>query len=942
MATDSAEPTAALDIRLLGPLDVSSDGRPVPLPTGRLPALLAVLAMSAGQTVSAERLAIAVWGEDLAVDARANVQTNVKRLRRLIGADRIATRGHGYALDVDPDRVDALRFERLIEAVAAADRPELQRELLDDALRLWRGAPFEDIASDWLAQAPAARLQERYLAAIERRTDLDLADESRTDVADLAAALDDQTRRHPLRESLWLRLLLVLQRAGRSAEALERYETMRRGLAEELGTDPGPDLQRVHADLLAGRQPQPPAAAPLVTTRVVPRQLPADTGAFSGRDTELAALDRMLGDGADSHASGIAAITGTAGVGKTTLAVHWAHRIADRFPDGQLYVNLRGFDPSRPPVPPAEALRGILDALQVPPQQIPSGLDAQAGLYRSLLAGQRMLVVLDNAADADQVTPLLPGASGCLAIVTSRSRLTGLLAAGAQAVALDVLDRAEAAKLLVRRLGADRVAAEPEAADQIVASCAGLPLALAVVGARAAARPDFPLATLAGQLREARNDLEEFDGGDCATDVRAVFSWSYRSLTEPAARLFRLLGLHPGPDVTVGAAASLAGQPVADVRPLLAGLADAHLVSEYIPGRYSFHDLLRAYAAELTATLDEPDVRDAAMRRMLDHYLRTAHQADRLLYPHGEAASPATAESGVAVEDLRDGDQAMAWLTAEHRVLLGVVDQAGRDGFDRHVCHLARATSVFFHRRGHWEDRATVHSAALAAAHRLGDRAEEARAHRNLATVYADLARFDDAQDHFGQALELAEAAGDTLGQAQVHYERNLAYTTQGRNAEALAAAEEALRRFQDVGNQVGEAAALTDVGWGHGRLGDHRQALELLGRALALHEELGNHAYQGHALSCMAESHEQLGELDQAIADSRRAEQLFDRIGDRYGVASTLARLGELYQRVDDPVAAAAARDEARPIIDELDPSAAAQIRGQLHRLEKQSAATE
>ena len=941
MTTHAAEPTAALDIRLLGPLELSSDGQPVPLPTGRLPALLAVLAMSAGQTVSAERLATAVWGEELAVDARANVQTNVKRLRRLIGAERIATRGHGYALAVDPERVDALRFERLLDAVAAADRPESQRELLDDALRLWRGAPFEGIASDWLQQAPAARLQERYLAAIERRADLDLADESRTDVADLAAMLDDQTRGHPLRESLWLRLLLVLQRAGRSAEALERYETMRLGLADELGTDPGPDLQRVHADLLAGRQPQPPAAAPPPMTRVVPRQLPADTGAFSGRDRELAALDRMLGDGAESHASGIAAITGTAGVGKTTLAIHWAHRIADRFPDGQLYVNLRGFDPSRPPVPPAEAVRGILDALRVPPQQIPSGTDAQAGLYRSLLAGQRILVVLDNAADADQVTPLLPGTAGCLAIVTSRSRLTGLLAGGAHAVALDVLDRAEAARLLARRLGDDRVAAEPEAAEQLVASCAGLPLALAVVGARAAVRPDFPLATLAEQLRDARHDLEEFDGGDTATDVRAVFSWSYRNLTEPAARLFRLLGLHPGPDVTVGAAASLAGQPVAEVRPLLAGLADAHLVSEYVPGRYSFHDLLRAYAAELTATVDQPEVRDAATRRMLDHYLRTAHQADRLLYPHGESAGTATSESGVAVEDLRDGDQAMAWFTAEHRVLLGVVDQAGRDGYDRHVCHLARATSVFFHRRGHWEDRATVHSAALAAAHRLGDRAEEARAHRNLATVYADLARFDDAQDHFGQALDLAATAGDTLGLAQIYYERNLAYTAEGRDAEALAAAEQALDLFQETGNQVGEAAALTDVGWGHGRLGHHRQALDLLGQALTLHEELGNHAYQGHALSCMAESHEQLGELDQAIADSLRAEELFGRIGDRFGVASTQARLADLYRRAGDPDASAAAGDEARRIIDELDPSAAAQIRAQLHRLE-QPVATE
>jgi hypothetical protein len=523
------------------------------------------------------------------------------------------------------------------------------------------------VRSDWLEQTQSPRLQERYLAGLERRIDLDLADGSQVD---LAAELGELTGRYPLRESLWVRLLVVLERSGRPAEALDRYEAIRVRLAEELGTDPGPELQRVHTDLLAGRPPGLPggvlpATARVVpaTARVVPRQLPADTDMFTGRDAALKTLDRLLDDQDESTPRPvvISAIAGTAGIGKTALAVHWAHRVADRFPDGHLYVNLRGFDPSGSPMEPAEAVRGFLDALQVSPQGIPASLEAQAGLYRSLLAGRRMLVLLDNARDADQVAPLLPGAPGCLVLVTSRNQLPGLVAAaGAHPVALDLLSRDEAVQLLARRLSHDRVTAEPHATQELVTRCAGLPLALAIVAARAATHPEFPLAALADQLHEARDGLDGFDGGDTATDARAVFSCSYHSLGTPAARLFRLLGLHPGPDVTAGAAASLAGHPVAQVRPLLAELARAHLVVEHAPSRYAFHDLLRAYAGELAHTQDTGTDRRAATHRMLDHYLHTAHGADLLLYGHSETITPDPAQPGVSAERLSDHDQAMA------------------------------------------------------------------------------------------------------------------------------------------------------------------------------------------------------------------------------------------------------------------------------------------
>jgi DNA-binding SARP family transcriptional activator/tetratricopeptide (TPR) repeat protein len=936
-----------LEVGLLGPLAVSVAGRPVELPPGRLRALLAVLALSAGQAVSVDRLTTAVWGEDASVDARANVQSNVRRLRRLLGAELVATRGGGYALQVEPDRVDALRFVRLLDLAATAPDRATRRDRLVEALALWRGAPFDGVRSDWLEQTQAPWLQERYLAALERRIDLDLVDGT---PVDLVAELGELTARFPLRESLWVRLLVVLERAGRPAEALERYEALRARLAEELGADPGPELRQIHADLLAGRAPAgpidrgttPAASWARSVSPVVPRQLPADTDAFTGREAALKALDGLLGDPDDaaSRPLAMAAIAGTAGIGKTALAVHWAHRVADRFPDGHLYVNLRGFDPSGSPLDPAEAVCGFLDALRVPPQQLPAGLDAQAGLYRSLLAGRRMLVLLDNARDADQVVPLLPGAAGCLVLVTSRDPLAGLVAAGARPVALDLLDRDEAVRLLARRLGPDRVAADPDATGELVARCAGLPLALAIVAARAATHPEFPLAALAGQLREARDGLDGFDGGDTATDVRAVFSWSYRRLGAAAARLFRLLGLHPGPDAGVGAAASLAGVPVTRARAPLAELARAHLVTEHTPGRYAFHDLLRAYAAELAHGADSDADRRSAIHRLLDHYLHTARAADLLLYPHGEPIALASPRDGVAAERLTGPDQAMAWFTAERPALLAAIEEAARAGLLLHACQLAWTLDVFLQRRGHWHDRAATQRAALDAARRLGDRGAQARSHRNLGFADADLGRHDAAERHLNRALELSEAAGDLAGQAWAHYHRNLVYGLQGRDADALAAAQRALELFQAAGDQVGQASALTDVGWYHGRLGHHRQALAFCGQALALHQQLDNRAYQAHTWSCLGDTHHQLGDRPQAIDCQRRALALFRELGDRYGEAGTLAHLGGLHRDAGDLGAARDAWQQARAILGEFDQPAADQIRGRLHRLDQPAAA--
>ncbi|MFG3554752.1 ATP-binding protein [Micromonospora sp. NPDC047557] len=680
-------------------------------------------------------------------------------------------------------------------------------------------------------------------------------------------------------------------------------------------------------------------AAPAPTRFPVPRQLPPALPGFVGRAAQLAQLDVACagpdtsGDG-DRAPATVVTLSGTAGVGKTTLAVYWGHRVADRFPDGQLYVDLRGFDSTGTVVTTVEAVRGFLEALEVPPERIPTHLPAQVGLYRSLLAGRRMLVLLDNARDADQVRPLLVGSSTCLVLVTSRNRLAGLVATeGARPVGVDLLSAAEAWQLLARRLGADRLAVEPQAVDEIIERCARLPLALAVLAARSAANPAFSLATLAAELRAAPRPLDSFDGGDAGTDVQAVFSWSYRSLTPAAARLFRLFGCHSGPDIGVAAAASLAGLPREQVPRLLAELAHAHLVSEHAPGRFGAHDLLRAYAAEQADRLEPAEARRAAIRRGLDHYLHTAHAAALLLQPGRDPVTLAAAPPGVAPEEITDHAQALDWFTIEYPVLLAAVAHAKRAGFDGHAWQLAWTLVDFLQRRGRWPDLAVAQRTALAGARRAGDRLGQANAHRDLARVLSRLGRVDEAASNYRQALALFAALGDHTGQARTHRAFGAMLDGLGRYAEALDHVRRALALYRDAGHLAGEASARNAVGWAHAQLGQYRPALAHCEQALALLRRTGDRHGEANTWDSLGFIHARLGDHREAIRCYGRALRLYRRISDRYDEADTLSRLGESRHAAGDPAGAARTWRRALGILDDLGHPDGERVRALLSR---------
>ena len=900
--------TPKLEFCLLGPVTVHSGGVALPVPRGSQRALLALLLLNAGRVVSVGEIADTLWGPAPVPSASVSIRNYVKRLRRVLGSadqDRIITRSPGYVIRVDQGELDVARFEVLLEGARNAARGGSWHAAADQArtaLALWRGEPLADVGSETLALREIPRLAELRQQAAELRIDAELH-LGRHDV--VIAELERIVAAHPLRENLHGLLMLALYRDGREAEALAAYQRARRVLAEELGTEPGAELRELHRQiltagpLLAGPEPfhsPPGSAGPAVAPQpVLPRELPAPVPHFVGRSAELADLTGML-ERASTRTPPtlvISAIAGMAGVGKTALAMQWAHQVADRFPDGQLHVNLRGYDPGQP-MSPADALAAFLRSLGVAEQDIPAETAERAARYRSLLASRRMLIMIDNAAEEAQVRPLLPGSPSCAAVVTSRDTLAGLVARdGASRLDLGLLPPRDAVGLLQTLIG-ERADAEPEATANLARYCAGLPLVLRVAAERVAASPGVSLADVTSELADQQQRLDLLHtAGDRMTNVRAVFSWSVRHLNDETARVFRLLGLHPGCEFDAYDAAALADTTLRQARWLLDELARAHLIEPAGTGRYGLHDLLRAYAADQAVSQNSDQERRAALTRLFDHYLATAAVAAGVLF-RGDPDQPALprAAGPVPVPPVTRPAAALAWLDERRSILVSVAAHSADHGWPGHAIGLA-ATIFRYLDVGHFTEAAAVHDHARRAAARAGDSVGEAAALTMLGAAHAAQGSFRRATSHLERALDLCRANGDRIGEARALSHLGLADYCEGRYQQSAQWHRRALAIYLEAGVHAGQARELHALGVVDLRRGRPEQAAEHLQRSLALFCEGGFRSGEAHVLGSLGELELLRGRYVQAAGHLRRSLELGRETGSRLGQARALAWLG-------------------------------------------------
>ncbi|OKJ89943.1 AfsR/SARP family transcriptional regulator [Amycolatopsis sp. CB00013] len=839
-----------MEFRVLGAVEAWAGGVPVDLGSPKQRLVLAVLLLEAGKPVPRDRIIDLLWPEEPPASARNTVQALVSRLRAVFrgaGGPEIVSEGTRYLLKVDARQVDLHRFTELTAQARDAD-DETAVELLDEALGLWRGDALSDVVSGEVAQRLRGGVHEARWTALEDRAEAQLRLGRGRQVL---AELTELVAAHPLRQRFVGQLMLALHREGRTDDALEAFRALRDRLGSELGLDPSPELRRLETAILGADPALEPATRP---EPVRPAQLPHDVRGFAGRATELERLDeatRHAGEGTD-----IWVISGTAGVGKTALAIRWAHHVRDAFPDGQLYLDLRGFDPDHEPLTPAVALTQLLQALGTAPKAIPPDIDTRAALLRSLLADRRVLLVLDNVRDSGQVLPLLPPSGTVL--VTSRQRLGDLIArTGARALPLSVLPAEDARHLLEAVLGSETVAAEEGAAAELARLCGHLPLALRIAAANLGASGEPEIAELARELASGDPLAELTVDGAEESAVTTAFGVSYRALPEEHRELFRRLALVPGQTFTAPAAQALTGVPHSKANQQLKALAAAHLVERYTPGRYRFHDLLRSFAAGRTLSEDTKAEREAAERRLFESYLTTADAAGRALIPHFlrlPREEPADAP-------FADTDEALAWLDAEWPNLAAAVEHSAEHGPAEFSWHLADALRAFFHQRGHHAEWIDTASTALKAARRSEAGQAQAAMHLSIALACVNSGRYDEAREHLTSALR-----GDLLD-----------------------------------GWDAGRAAVLNNLSAVHQRLGDPQEAIRCGLESLRLCEELNMPAVS-MALANLGFPYWQTGQLDEALANFTRALAVSERDGARFSVAVLLVDLGNVHRDLGLP----------------------------------------
>jgi DNA-binding SARP family transcriptional activator/tetratricopeptide (TPR) repeat protein len=895
-----------MELAVLGPVRVLVDGRPVAVGGPKLRLLLAVLSCNPGRVVGSGRLIEALWGAAAPRSAADNLRLYVHRLRRVLGREWIVgTNRSGYQLRLGAEQIDAHRFSDLVAvgrgALSGGD-PAHAARVLGEALALWRGEPFADLADEPALREEATRLLELQLAGVECRIEADLQ------LGNYAAVIGDLVslvQQYPFRERFHALLMLAYYRSGCQSEALAVYRRARAVLVAELGVEPGSELVALEQAMLRrgpGLDEYRPAPRLGLDANVrVPVQLPAGVADFAGRMAELDRLDQLVAAGDVVDAMSIVVISGTAGVGKTALAVRWAHRTAGRFPDGQLYANLRGHHLTRP-ARPVEVLTGFLQALGAPVSQIPAGEDAAAAMYRSLLTGRRVLVLLDNAADAEQVRPLLPGHAGCLVLVTSRDMLAGLSARdGARRLSLPPLTAPDAVALLGAMLGTNRVTAEARAAAALAGACCCLPLALRIAGARLQNEPDRGLADYLAAVRQTGPLSALRITGDEQLAVRVAFDASYRRLSAPAAELFRLLGLIPGPDFTVEAAAALVDWPATQAASLLERLAAAHLVEQSRPGRYAFHDLLREYANEQVRSAGAANARTQASDRLYRWYLRHADAAARLLFPD-TLRLPGSASGGG--EFLDPGD-ALAWLDNERTNLVAAGVAAAGDPHHREVAWLlADALRRYSWIRADSVDWPALATAGLAAASAAGNRHGQASAELGLGLADLETGKYGDGIAHLRRAITLSRQVGWADCQAVSLGNLGIAYGELGRLRLAVDHFGTARALNQQLGRTGGLATNLGNLGLLQLRMGRFGSARDHLAQALSLQPGGGGRGNKGVFLNGLGDANAHLGHTGQALDQLTQAlaicAELAD-INDEIEVLCNLAHLHAQLGRHDD-----------------------------------------
>ncbi|WP_186316092.1 AfsR/SARP family transcriptional regulator [Catellatospora sichuanensis] len=915
--------TSPLSFAVLGPVRAWRGRSEIDLGTRQQRLIIALLLARAGAAVSVAEFVDLLWESDPPPSAVNVVHRHIGTLRRRFepglptrAAGSVLIRDGGqYRLRVEQESLDLLRFRGLV-ADAGACSGERAVELYRQALALWRDRCASGLHAGGRTHPEFVAVDGERFAAVRAATDAALRAGC---VHVVLPAIRLAAEYEPLDEALQARLLRALAADGRRAEALAAYADIEHRLSDELGIQPGAVLRAARDSLLDHDAPVPAGAEP-------PAQLPADHPYFTGRADVMAAAQALL---AGDQRTTALVIDGMPGVGKTTLAVHLSHRLAARYPDGQLHADLRGFDSGNAVMTPAEALRGFLWSLGVAPAAIPAELHAQAGLYRSILAERRMLILLDNCRDWDQIRHLLPGTGGSLVIATSRRRITGVAgSAGAHPLHLDLLTDAEARELLARRLG-DVVAADPAAVGEIIARCGRLPLALALVATRSVGRPGLSLPAVVGELAAADGRLAGF--GDAHADLEAIFSWSYRALTPEAARLFRLLPLHPAGELSTQAAAALAGVPARSARGLLAELGAQMLVRPG-EGRWRMHDLLRAYATELGEDLDAAAERDAAVERVYDFYELSAYAAHLLLLPQVPLPEPEPSGRGVIGREFTGRDDAMAWFAAEQRVLTDVVARAQGRGRPRAAWRIALAMQNFFQDTAQFRQWAAVVGAGLAATG--DDPAARALLHRSFAGACYFLADLDGGLSHLQQAGAIFDRLG--LRTEQGHVENNIAEIRLDQRCygEAMRHAEAARTLFHAEGNVRGATTALLAMARAQGWLGRHAAALGMFVQAQRQFEAIGDLHGVGTTQAWLAHTYSMIDDLPHALAVWQQAIDTFRGAGAAHHTAEVLVAVGDFHAGRGDAVRAGQAWREALAELHGTDSPMARRIRDRLARL--------